>query len=393
MLFYLLGASNINNPQKIDTKTISLWEKENIIKYLGSVEDVREIIANASCIVLPSYYKEGLPRSLLEAMAMGKPIITTNVSGCKECVEKPYLQKENLLVGKNGILVPPRNAIALKEAMEFLKNNNNLLSKMGKYSIKIAKTRFDINHTINTYKTNLKNTTRCDIQSAQVFKKIAFISNTCFGMYNFRLKVLQALKNEGYEIHIIAPYDNTSIKLKQEGFILHNIFIDSKSKNPIKDLKTIYQINKILNTLKPLMIFSYTIKCVIYGSFIANSLKIPNIAVITGLGYVFTNGGIFKRLLKIIVCKMYKISLKNTNKVWFLNNDDKEEFLNYNIISSDKAFILDSEGIDTKHFNPNFKQTKARDNNKIVFLLIARMLWDKGIGEFVEAAKMIQKIN
>lgn len=254
--------------------------------------------------------------------------------------------------------------------------------------------------------------------------KLAFISNTTQGMLNFRLEVLIALQNMDYEIHILAPLfenakstENTkgaqdtgdttspqlnsaSKRLLEHGFNLHHIAIDSKGLNPLHDIKSMLEIYRLLKSLHPQMVFNYTIKPVIYGSCASNFLKIPNIAVITGLGYVFIGSGLKKRLLRALVCGMYKIALKKTAQVWFLNPDDKAEFLERKIIAPNRAFLLDSEGVDTEFFHPNFKaKSKApesgADSNKdskepFNFLLAARMLWDKGVGEFVEAARMLK---
>lgn len=242
--------------------------------------------------------------------------------------------------------------------------------------------------------------------------KLAFISNTTQGMLNFRLEVLVALQNMGYEIHILAPLfesaentipsqpNNASKRLLEYGFDLHNITIDSKGLNPLRDIKSMLEIYRLLKNLHPQMIFNYTIKPVIYGSCASNFLKIPNIAVITGLGYVFIGNGLKKRLLRALVCGMYKIALKKTSQVWFLNPDDKAEFLERKIIAPNRAFLLDSEGVDTEFFHPNFKAKSKMpesgvDSNKdfkepFIFLLAARMLWDKGVGEFVEAARMLK---
>ena len=99
------------------------WQKQGIREYLGSTSDVRPFLESSSCVVLPSFYKEGVPRVLLEAMSMGKPIITTNIAGCKECVAPPFTPYENLLIGQNGILIPPKDINALALAISLLISN------------------------------------------------------------------------------------------------------------------------------------------------------------------------------------------------------------------------------------------------------------------------------
>ena len=120
--FQLLGASDCENPSAISKMQILEWQKQGIIEYLGSTSDVRPFLESSSCVVLPSFYKEGVPRVLLEAMSMGKSIITTNIAGCKECVAPPFTPYENLLIGQNGILIPPKDINAL--ALAYLKQTS-----------------------------------------------------------------------------------------------------------------------------------------------------------------------------------------------------------------------------------------------------------------------------
>jgi glycosyltransferase involved in cell wall biosynthesis len=103
----LMGFIDLPGPSVIDRAAISEWESEGLMEFLGATDDVRTNIANADCVVLPSYYREGVPRSLLEAAAMGRPIITTDHPGCRDVVDN----------GENGYLVPPRNTQALSAAM------------------------------------------------------------------------------------------------------------------------------------------------------------------------------------------------------------------------------------------------------------------------------------
>ena len=451
LAFWLLGSTTCDNPSAISQEM--LLAQARYVDYLGECEDVRNHIAKSYCVVLPSSYKEGVPRVLLEAMSMGKPIITTDTNGCKECILPPLRPYENLLLGQNGILIPKKDSKALARAMGFLANMEDKdYQAMAQASRYYAKERFDIKHTIAAYQNAL--TTYCGenphaspTQGATPHAtpatnhptrakslNLAFLSNSCFGMYNFRLSVLKALQEAGHTIHIIAPNDgNFAHKLTQEGFFFHHISIDSKGLNPIKDLATTLSIKKLFKSLSPDMIFNYTIKPVIYGTLTAG--KTPCIAITTGLGYVFVQGGFKRKILKLLVSTLYKIALKNAKEVWFLNTDDKEEFLKAKILPQAKARILDSEGVDTDFFAPQTTpfatqspspQTPAKTpatqdsttphpaSNPTTqplaqapttktceptpstpqpkaFLLIARMLWDKGIGEFIEAAKILKK--
>lgn len=372
--FQLVGKCDGSNPSSIPLETIKQWEERGLIKYLGEHQDIRSIIAQSSCIVLPSY-REGIPRVLLEAMSMGKAIITTNVSGCKECIKSPIKQGE-IFLGENGIMMEAKDPNSLYCAIRaFLSLSQEQRETMGKAGREYAIERFNISKTIQTYKEKVALYAKED-------KILVFISNTSFGMSNFRLEVLQALKDEGYSIHIIAPQDHSTRVLLDNGFIFHPIKINSKGLNPLEDFSTLFSLYKLLKQIKPSLVFNYTIKPVIYGSLACKFLKIPNIAITTGLGYVFIQGGPKKQILMKLVCFLYKVALSKTQEVWFLNNDDRETFLSLYIIPKNKTEILDSEGVNTSHFLP--QQSKTQE---IVFTLIARMLWDKGVGEFIEVAK------
>ncbi|GJL78482.1 MAG: glycosyl transferase [Nitrospinaceae bacterium] len=136
--FNLLGPFDSNNTSALTKAQIEQWHQEDLIRYCGETEDVRPFIS-ASCVyVLPSYYREGTPRSALEAMAMGRPIITTDAPGCRETV----------IEGKNGFLVPIKDPQALAEAMERFIVNPDLIQEMGESSRDYAVEKFDA-HKVN----------------------------------------------------------------------------------------------------------------------------------------------------------------------------------------------------------------------------------------------------
>ncbi|MFN0212914.1 MAG: glycosyltransferase family 4 protein [Saprospiraceae bacterium] len=138
----ILGSTDPGNPTSIAETELEAWIKDGIIQYLGFLDDVRPAIAEADVLVLPSYYREGVPRSLLEAMGMEKPIITTDNVGCRVTVED----------GKNGFLIQPRNLGALIEAMEkMLELSPAQRVEMGRFSRKKAENEFDENFVLPQY--------------------------------------------------------------------------------------------------------------------------------------------------------------------------------------------------------------------------------------------------
>jgi glycosyltransferase involved in cell wall biosynthesis len=130
--FLLLGGLD-ENPHSLTRADIMRWVDEGLIDWPGSVDDVRPWIAQSSVFVLPSYYREGVPRSTQEAMAMGRPVITTDNVGCRDTVEH----------GVNGLLVPPRNIDALEKAIRYFLEDPGAIVRMGAASRRLAEERFD----------------------------------------------------------------------------------------------------------------------------------------------------------------------------------------------------------------------------------------------------------
>lgn len=211
--------------------------------------------------------------------------------------------------------------------------------------------------------------------------KLIFVGNTAWGMYNFRKPVLEYFVRQNNEVIVLTPKDiNFQNQIEAIGCKCKTIDIEAKGNNPIKDMKTMWQIRKILKTEKPDCCFFYTIKPNIYGSMAAASLNIPYIPITTGLGYVFLVDNLVSKIAKML----YKISFRKAKQVWFLNQDDVDAFKNEKLIDENKISILKGEGIDVNRFEVHHK------NKEVSFLLVARMLWDKGVGEFVEAARTLK---
>ena len=216
---------------------------------------------------------------------------------------------------------------------------------------------------------------------------IAIVSNTSWSIYNFRLGLIRHLKQQGFEVLVIAPKDTFSSKLIAEGFHYHHVDIQNYGINPFFDLKTVRQLVRIYRVYHVDFIFHYTIKPNIYGSCAAAWTKVPSIAVTTGLGHMFT----FKNdLLRFLIVKMYRFAVSFAREVWFLNESDRLTFITHNIIKAEKTYLLPSEGVNTDYFKDDCTPINP-SHKRLVFLFAGRLLWDKGIGELVEAARYIAK--
>jgi len=233
--------------------------------------------------------------------------------------------------------------------------------------------------------------------------KIALVSNTDFSLHNFRMGLIKALLEKGYRLYLICPYGKYIEKLKRVDVQYSPIDLDRKGVNPIEDLKTLLQLYRIFKREKFDVVHNFTIKPNIYGNIAAKLAKIPIIInSVTGLGYVFTEKGIKNNVLKWIVVNLYKIAFKFSNKVIFLNQDDLELFKRYKIIDRHKVLVIKGEGVNTEKFSLQNVDKAGIEKlyNELgisqhcpsaIVTLIARLIWHKGIREFVEAAKILKK--
>ena len=212
---------------------------------------------------------------------------------------------------------------------------------------------------------------------------ILIVSNTSWYLYNFRLGLISSLLERGDQVFTLAPEDEFSYKLEKSGCHHIHLEMDNKGLNPISDVMMKRRLSNIYGRMNPDLILHYTIKSVIYGSMAAAKLGIPFINNITGLGTAF----IKRNWVTWLVKRLYRLSQKNADHVFFQNADDKELFSREKLIMEDvPQEVIPGTGINTEYFD-----VRPYPESKLVtFLLIARMLWDKGVGEFVEAATQIK---
>lgn len=213
--------------------------------------------------------------------------------------------------------------------------------------------------------------------------KIGFVGNSLQTMCNFRAGVMTELVQMGYEVVIIAPKDSDITFLKQNQIRLIPIEMDCKGMNPFADIQFARTLKRIYKKEKFNFLFHYTIKPVVYGSWAARKTKTLQISVITGLGYTFIRKGWITRVAKFL----YRLSLRTANEVWFLNQEDKTLFVEQSLLSPFKARLIYGEGVDIA----KYKSQSDLLSIPFTFLFIGRVLWDKGVGEFVKAAQVVKK--
>lgn len=212
--------------------------------------------------------------------------------------------------------------------------------------------------------------------------KVAIVLNTSWNIYNFRMGLIKALREDGHEIHTIAPVDDYTSFLVESGCVHHAVKMDSRGANPLKDLALTLELFGIYRRLGPDVILHFTIKPNVYGTLAASLLRIPTINNVCGLGTIFLKKGVTSRVAKWL----YRASFRFATKVFFQNSDDRAIFLEERLIAPDIADLVPGSGIDLTRFQPvEFKRNKT-----FTFLLVSRLITDKGILEFVEAIRQLR---
>jgi len=214
--------------------------------------------------------------------------------------------------------------------------------------------------------------------------KLIMVANTAWSVFNFRHSLIKELMSCGVELYVIAPEDKFSEKLAEMGCQVLDLPMQAKGVNPIADFGLMLRLLRHYREVKPDFIIHYTIKPNIYGSLAAKLVGIPSLAITTGLGYTFVNQNVVSQVAR----QLYRFAFRYPKEVWFLNEDDRCAFLDHRLIEPNKAVLLHGEGVNLNHFVPS---DKPQPDENIRFLLIARMLRDKGVYEFVEAARQIRK--
>jgi len=214
-------------------------------------------------------------------------------------------------------------------------------------------------------------------------KKVLITLNTAWNLLNFRSGLIRALVAAGYEVVAVAPPDEYSERLSSLGCRFVPLSMDSQGTHPVRDLLLFLRLYRLLRVERPDVYLGYTVKPNVYGSLAAHALGIPVINNIAGLGSVFIKGGWVHQLVK----GLYRVALAGSRKVFFQNDDDRQLFIASRLVAENVTQLLPGSGVDLRKFSPVPFPAAAH----LRFLLIARMLWDKGVGEFVEAACLLRQ--
>ena len=223
--------------------------------------------------------------------------------------------------------------------------------------------------------------------------KFLIISNQAFSLHNFRGALIKKLVSSGFTVYALAPdyTEHSRKKVNELGAITLDYRLSRSKLNVLDNINSLIDLISVLLKLKPSIILAYSIKPVLFSIPIAYLLRIEKrFSMIEGLGYVFMEDNsaqsYFRKFLKFVIKGLYKLSCKFATKAIFLNDDDIDLFIKNNLVDERKVFKIDGIGVDTNYFSPSLPVISP-----ISFIFVGRLLLEKGIEDFIDAAIIIHK--
>jgi len=213
--------------------------------------------------------------------------------------------------------------------------------------------------------------------------RIFLLYNTTRWLYRFRLPLMKALQEKGYEVFGVSPPDEFVSRLEADGIPHLPFQMDRKGTNPIRDAMVVARLRRLFREYRPDLVLAYTIKPNIYGSIAARSLGIPVVNTIPGLGSLFVR----RSPVTVIAKNLYRYGLRSSHTVFFQNDEDLDLFLETRLVRPEVAQRVAGSGVDTEFFCP---RPEREAGDPFVFLFAGRLLWDKGIAELVEATRLLR---
>ena len=213
--------------------------------------------------------------------------------------------------------------------------------------------------------------------------RVAIVINTSWNIFNFRMSLVRALQAAGHEVLAIAPPDDYSARLEAAGCRFIALPMANKGTRPDQDFGLMRRLTKIYRRERPDVVLHYTIKPNIYGTLAARRAGVPSINNVSGLGTVF----IVRSFVSRIALALYRLAFRYPSTVFFQNPDDRDLFLEYKLLRPEICGLLPGSGVDTDRFRPAAVWVRQQP---FTFLMIGRVLYEKGIVEYFAAARALR---
>lgn len=214
--------------------------------------------------------------------------------------------------------------------------------------------------------------------------RIAVVANTAWYLFNFRVNLMRALVADGHTVIAVGPSDSYGDRINTEGIQFVHVPISGRGMNPLVELGSVLRLRSVFRREGVDMVLSFTPKGNLYSGLACISAGIAFAPNVSGLGRAF----IRRTALTVLVETLYRFTFGHARRVFFQNNEDLETFVAKGLVPLERTERLPGSGVDLSRFKPSAPPSRPADAP--VFLLVARMLWDKGVGEFVEAARQVR---
>ena len=216
--------------------------------------------------------------------------------------------------------------------------------------------------------------------------KIVLFANSDWYLYNYRLALASYLRAQGNEVILLSPSGKYVPKLQAEGFAWHAVEFSRDSLNPFRELRVVWKLRKLLKQIQADVLHNFTLKSVLYGSLAAKHTHVRKVLnAITGRGYLFLNESRKTNFARTLVIPLLRYALRDS-QIIFQNMNDLDFFTSKRLASAAQCFFIPGSGVDVEKFKPHMR----RKSGTPIVALCARMLWEKGVGEFAEAAQIVQ---
>ncbi len=219
--------------------------------------------------------------------------------------------------------------------------------------------------------------------------KLLFILNEPTYFISHRLPIAIAAQKVGYKIHVAAGEQRVLAKIKEARFTYHPLPLSRSGRNLFAELRSLFALYRLMKRIKPDLVHLVTIKPVVYGAIAARLANVPGVvAAVSGLGYAFIDQHLEAKFLRKIIIQLYRFAFKHPNvKIIFQNQDDQQILLQAKALHKAQSVIIRGSGVDLDQYR--FTQEPA--NTPLVVIMAARLLKDKGVIEYIEAAKIVKE--
>lgn len=222
--------------------------------------------------------------------------------------------------------------------------------------------------------------------------RVLLFANTEWYLYNFRRSLALRLRDAGHDVVLLSPPGRYGEKLREMGFRWIPAPMVRQSLNPVREMLLVRWIRDLFERERIDLVHNFTIKCAVYGSLAARMADVPaRINAVAGMGFVFTSGAAKARMLRPVVGTLLRLALDGDGARLILQNqDDVALFLGANLVRPERIRLIPGSGVDCKRFAPESDGQQAGSTERFRVLLPARLLWDKGIAEYVDAARQLR---